>query len=177
MRINITNADSLAVCSTADRTISQLSRAGLPSEYRLNPASAKAPSAPIAPPCVGVASPMKIVPSTRKIKNNGGTITNVTRSANRDSNLCPSIGSSIRLAKATGNAAPTVSAIVRTTRSGPASPLLRNANIANAAAPSISTSRDSSPRDPSVSLSAIASRGNPGAASGRTSVTTNTNSA
>ncbi len=36
-----------------------------------------APAAPIAPPSVGVAMPMKIVPSTRKIRNSGGTMTNV----------------------------------------------------------------------------------------------------
>ena len=33
--------------------------------------------APMAPPSVGVATPMKIVPSTRKIRNSGGTITKV----------------------------------------------------------------------------------------------------
>ena len=37
-----------------------------------------APDAPMAPPSVGVATPMKIVPSTRKIRNSGGTITKVT---------------------------------------------------------------------------------------------------
>ena len=31
-----------------------------------------APLAPIAPPSVGVATPMKIVPSTRKISTSGG---------------------------------------------------------------------------------------------------------
>ena len=44
-----------------------------------------APSAPIAPPSVGVATPRKIVPSTRKISTSGGISTKVTRSASRDS--------------------------------------------------------------------------------------------
>jgi hypothetical protein len=44
-----------------------------------------APTAPMAPPSVGVATPMKIVPSTRKMSAKGGIITNVTRSAICDS--------------------------------------------------------------------------------------------
>ena len=44
-----------------------------------------APAAPMAPPSVGVATPMKIVPSTRKISASGGISTNITRSASRDS--------------------------------------------------------------------------------------------
>ena len=36
---------------------------------------------PMAPPSVGVATPMKIVPNTRKISASGGTITNVTCAA------------------------------------------------------------------------------------------------
>jgi hypothetical protein len=36
-----------------------------------------APEAPMAPPSVGVATPMKMVPSTRKIRNSGGTMTKV----------------------------------------------------------------------------------------------------
>ena len=44
-----------------------------------------APVAPMAPPSVGVATPRKIVPSTRKISASGGISTNVTCSASRDS--------------------------------------------------------------------------------------------
>ena len=44
-----------------------------------------APVAPIAPPSVGVATPRKMVPSTRKISASGGISTKVTRSAMRDS--------------------------------------------------------------------------------------------
>ena len=38
----------------------------------------------MAPPSVGVATPMKIVPSTRKIKNSGGTMTKVVCCAMRE---------------------------------------------------------------------------------------------
>ncbi len=38
----------------------------------------------MAPPSVGVARPMKIVPSTRKISSSGGTITKVVCVAIRD---------------------------------------------------------------------------------------------
>ncbi len=43
--------------------------------------------APIAPPSVGVATPRKMVPSTRKISSSGGISTKVTRSARRDKRL------------------------------------------------------------------------------------------
>jgi hypothetical protein len=41
-------------------------------------ASRIAPGAPMPPPSVGVARPMKMVPSTRKISASGGIITNTT---------------------------------------------------------------------------------------------------
>ncbi|GAO26991.1 TRAP transporter [Alicycliphilus sp. B1] len=44
-----------------------------------------APMAPMAPPSVGVATPRKMVPSTRKISSSGGISTKVTRSASLDS--------------------------------------------------------------------------------------------
>ena len=44
-----------------------------------------APIAPIAPPSVGVATPRKIVPSTRKISASGGISTKMTRSASLES--------------------------------------------------------------------------------------------
>ncbi len=49
----------------------------VPGQAPLHGARMSAPLAPIAPPSVGVATPMKMVPSTRKIRNSGGTITNV----------------------------------------------------------------------------------------------------
>ena len=42
------------------------------SSLRFISARMMAPLAPIAPPSVGVATPMKIVPSTRKISTSGG---------------------------------------------------------------------------------------------------------
>ena len=44
-----------------------------------------APMAPMAPPSVGVATPRKIVPKTKKISSSGGINTKVTRSAMRES--------------------------------------------------------------------------------------------
>src|SRR6202008_4803125 len=89
-RMKTTNAESLAVDSMADFKRVQLNRLGLRSSQRLKIASNITPLAPIAPPSVGVATPMKIVPSTRKIRNSGGTITNVTCSAMWDRQRKPS---------------------------------------------------------------------------------------
>ena len=52
-----------------------------------------APAAPMAPPSVGVATPMKMVPSTRKIRPSGGTITKVTCSARLDTMRRPVVRS------------------------------------------------------------------------------------
>ena len=43
----------------------------------------------MAPPSVGVATPMKIVPSTRKMRNSGGTMTKVVCCAICDSKRMP----------------------------------------------------------------------------------------
>ena len=51
----------------------------------LTTASTTAPKAPMAPPSVGVATPRKMVPKTRKIKIRGGISTKVTCSANLES--------------------------------------------------------------------------------------------
>ena len=78
IRMNTTKHDSLVV----------VFRACLSSEPLRRPRSlamTNAPSAPMAPPSVGVATPMKMVPSTRKISSRGGISTNVTRSAMRES--------------------------------------------------------------------------------------------
>ena len=56
---------------------------------RREKAISNAPTAPIAPPSVGVAIARKMVPSTRKISASGGIITKVTRSAMRDSRPRP----------------------------------------------------------------------------------------
>ncbi len=70
--MKITNEDSFAVVFIACLSSDQLRR-------RLISASISAPVAPIAPPSVGVATPRKIVPSTRKIKASGGISTKKTR--------------------------------------------------------------------------------------------------
>ena len=49
----------------------------IPAQPALGGAEDERAGAPMAPPSVGVAMPMKIVPSTRKIRNSGGTITKV----------------------------------------------------------------------------------------------------
>src|SRR5437868_13240031 len=92
-----TQADSFAVDSVACRIRSQLSR-------RLAAPRMIAPAAPIAPPSVGVARPIKIVPSTRKIRNSGGTITNVVCCAIADRKRNPVNLSMIQFTTATKNA-------------------------------------------------------------------------
>ena len=64
-------------------------RMSLRSMRRRTSAMIKAPTAPMAPPSVGVAMPKKMVPSTKKIRPRGGIITKVTRSAILDSRPRP----------------------------------------------------------------------------------------
>ncbi len=78
IRMNSTKTVSLAVESTACVNSGRLSRL-------LATPITNAPTAPIAPPSVGVAMPRKIVPSTRKMRTIGGIITNVTCFARRES--------------------------------------------------------------------------------------------
>ncbi len=66
-RMNMTKVESLVVESNAPFTTSNVKR-------RRAIASSSAPTAPIAPPSVGVAQPIKMVPSTRKISTIGGNI-------------------------------------------------------------------------------------------------------
>ena len=81
-----------------------------------------APVAPIAPPSVGVATPRKIVPSTRKISASGGIITKVTRSAIFDSR--PSF--STRLITAAKNATPAPTTVETTIVSSSARSAIRS---------------------------------------------------
>ena len=97
IRMNRTKHDSFIVVSIACR--SSFSRQAAPRRCAIT----SAPVAPIAPPSVGVATPRKIVPSTRKISASGGISTKVTRSAMRDS----SSSLSSRLSTASANATPT----------------------------------------------------------------------
>ena len=76
--MNTTKHDSLVVLLSACLSSDQLRRPRAS-------AISMAPSAPIAPPSVGVATPRKIVPSTRKISSSGGISTKVIRSLMRDS--------------------------------------------------------------------------------------------
>ena len=70
----------------------------------------------MAPPSVGVATPMKIVPSTRKISASGGTMTKMTCSASTDNS--PIRSSLLRTAKEKASVMATD--MVRTTKSAPA---------------------------------------------------------
>src|SRR3546814_17903940 len=72
--MNTTKHDSVVVVFIAWRIRSSVSR-------RRISAITIAPTAPIAPPSVGVATPLKIVPSTTKISASGGINTKDTRSA------------------------------------------------------------------------------------------------
>ena len=93
--MNTTNVVSLAVLSIACFSSDQ--------ESRLRTSAIRiAPVAPIAPPSVGVATPRKIVPSTRKIRASGGISTNVTFCAMPESRL----SFSSRLTIASANATP-----------------------------------------------------------------------
>ena len=103
--MNTTNAVSLAVDSIACFS-------SLKSRRRRATAMTSAPDAPMAPPSVGVATPRKIVPSTRKMSASGGISTNVTRSA-----ICESSPSfSARLTTEAKNATPTATLAQRTMR-------------------------------------------------------------
>ena len=77
------------------------------------------PVAPIAPPSVGVATPMKIVPSTRKMRNSGGTMTKVTCWASADRNRKPVILRMIQFTNAATNANMIATAMIRMTKSAP----------------------------------------------------------
>ena len=82
IRMNSTKVDKRAVLSMAWR------RSGKSRRLRIK-AMISAPRAPMAPPSVGVATPRKMVPSTRKIRISGGMSTKVTCCAKRDSRPMP----------------------------------------------------------------------------------------
>ena len=107
--MNTTNVDSFAVVSIACFRSFHVS-------LRRASAMISAPVAPIAPPSVGVATPRKIVPSTRKISASGGISTNTTRSAIFDSS--PNLKTRFRTAAKKATAVPTLVAITKTSSSG-----------------------------------------------------------
>ncbi len=101
---------------TASRSPRLLAGSEVQVSRRLSIARASAPTAPMAPPSVGVATPMKIVPSTRKISASGGTMTKMTCSASTDNS--PIRSSLLRTAKMKASVIATD--MVRTTKSAPA---------------------------------------------------------
>ena len=88
-----------------------------------------APVAPIAPPSVGVATPRKIVPSTRKISASGGISTNTTRSAIFDSR--PNLNT--RFSTAAKKATPVPTLVAMTSVSSSARSAIRSFAYATAA--------------------------------------------
>ena len=78
--MNITKEDSRVVEASAWRITSSESR-------RLTAARKSAPTAPMAPPSVGVAMPRKMVPRTRKMSASGGMRTMITCWVSRDISL------------------------------------------------------------------------------------------
>ncbi len=78
MRINMTKQERTVVFSSACLN-------SLKSSFLREKAMIMAPVAPRAPPSVGVATPMKMVPRTRKISTSGGSRTKTTRSDSLDS--------------------------------------------------------------------------------------------
>ena len=91
------NEASLVVAASACLSSAQSSR------LRAKPMTS-APTAPIAPPSVGVATPRKMVPSTKKMSSSGGMSTNVTRSARRESS--PSFSPRLMRAMSSASATP-----------------------------------------------------------------------
>ena len=131
----------------------------------------RAPAAPIAPPSVGVAMPMKIVPSTRKIRNSGGTITKVVCCAIVERKRKPVSLSRTQFTTATKNANRMPKNMLSTTKSAPWVSEFRIMNQPNTQLARNSTPSDIRPRPPSSSRKPIASVGRPGAAFGKISVT------
>ena len=157
--MNKTKAESFAVDSVAWRTRSQESR-------RFMIARISAPVAPMAPPSVGVASPMKIVPSTRKIRNRGGTIAKVTCCASRDRKRNLNKRSQVQLSTATANANTIALNIDSTTKSAPWVLVSRITNQPNTPLTTARIASEGRPRLPSSSRKPTSAAGRPGAVFG-----------
>ena len=127
----------------------------------------------MAPPSVGVASPMKIVPSTKKIRNSGGTITKVVCCAIMDRKRKPVSLSMIQFKTATKNANRIPKNMLSTTKSAPCVSEFRIMNQPKKQLAMNSINSESRPRLPSFSRKPIASEGRPGAAFGNINVTRN----
>ena len=131
-----------------------------------------APTAPIAPPSVGVAMPRKMVPNTRKISPSGGISTKVTRSAILDRR--PSLKTLFSTASA--KAAPTPTHIETTMSSsvGVSAGRVFANQSASATAATKRMPSDFSPDVPSVSRMVRASAGRAGTHCGLTRLTIST---
>ena len=167
-----TNAESFAVDSTADLSSSKLKRLGLRSSQRLKMAKKIAPLAPIAPPSVGVATPMKIVPKTRKIRNSGGTMTKVTCCASNERNRKPVILPTGPVQHGRRKRKYDRHRHDQNDKIGAAIRLIAHHRYPIAPEAMVSTASDASPRFPPGSRKPTASGGKPGAASRESLVTT-----
>ena len=156
-----TKQDSFIVVSMAWRSRVMLKR------LRLT-AISKAPTAPMAPPSVGVAMPRKMVPSTRKISASGGISTKVTRSAMRDSRC--SLNSLLASARKKAMPTPTDMAPTISSSVGISGERVRAKTIARVKEMTTSTPSERSPGVPSSSRIERASCGRAGAHCGRHSV-------
>ena len=88
LKVKLNTVEPIRMNSTKEASLAVFSSACLSSgmDRRLLPmARINAPKAPMAPPSVGVATPRKMVPSTKKIRISGGINTNVTCSASLES--------------------------------------------------------------------------------------------
>ena len=162
IRMNSTKHDSFIVESIAWRISFRSMRPRAS-------AITSAPTAPIAPPSVGVAMPRKMVPSTRKIRASGGIITKVTRSAMRDSKR----SFATWLMTAATNATPTPTHIDVTINSSNGTVSGRDLAKPTAASTDSTTSTPSERRPgvPSSSRIVRASFGSAGTAPGRMKLT------
>jgi hypothetical protein len=122
--------------------------------------------APMAPPSVGVATPMKIVPSTRKIRNSGGTMTKVVCCAIVERKRKPVSRFTIQFKTATPNANKMPKNMDSTTKSAPCVSEFRIMYQPKTALAIANISNDHSPRLPSGSRKPTASAGRPGVAFG-----------
>ena len=101
LKVKLNTVEPIRMNSTKDASLAVFSRACLSRGMlirRLPMARISAPSAPMAPPSVGVATPRKMVPKTRKIRISGGISTKVTCSASLESK--PSLEPRLMMARA-----------------------------------------------------------------------------
>ena len=130
----------------------------------MHTAITSAPTAPMAPPSVGVAMPRKMVPSTRKISASGGISTNVTRSAMFDSK--PSLVTLLRTAAMKATPTPThIEVTIFSSSAVPSGRVLAKATAAMTET-TVRMLRERRPEVPSASRMVRASGGRAGTYSG-----------